>query len=244
MKNTSRNYMGIAIAAMLTGFAVESQAQMTVFSENYESYAAGANEFNWGSTGNITPVNSPYYVSIQPGAGVGGSQALVWEDTFRAAYDGYLANQIGYSSGSNPSGNTSANLSDYTLSFQMAIWNGVGLNDLQVDLQGWGSPGYGGAFSETGARSIDTSSVTVGGGFQTISVNLGTWAVGSGFNPASQTYQFQLQVNGWQLAGGGPVVDETIAIDNLQVTMVPEPTTLALIGLSAASLFAMRRRNS
>jgi hypothetical protein len=244
MKNTSRNCMGIAIAAVLTGFAVESQA-ITVFSENYESYAAGQNEFSWGDTGNVTPVNSPYYVSIQPGAGVGGSQALVYEDTFHNQWNGYVANQIGYSGG-NPSGNTSANLSDYTLSFQMAIWNGVGLGHLQVDLQGWAGEWFTGAFTETGAKTIDTSSVTVGGGFQTISVNLGTWAAGSGFDPTSQTYQPQLQVNGWELAGGGPVTDETIAIDNLQVTMVavPEPSTLALIGLGAASLLALRRRNS
>ena len=243
MKNLSRNCMGVAITAMLAGFAVESQALITVFSDNYEGYTPGANEFSWGDTSNITPNTSPNYVSVQPYMGVGGSQALAWQDNFNAAYNGYLASQIGYSGG-NPSGNTSANLSDYTLSFQMAIWNGVGLNHLQVDLQGWGGQWYSGAFSETGAKAIDTSSVVVGAGFQTISVNLGTWAAGSGFDPTSQTYQFQLQVNGWELANGGPVTDEIIAIDNLQVTMVPEPTTLALIGLGAASLLAMRRRNS
>jgi len=235
--------MRIAIAAMLTGFAVESQAQTTVFSDNYESYAPGANEFSWGDTGNVTPVNSQYFVSIQPLAGVGGSQGLVYEDTFHNQWNGWLNSQIGYSGG-NPSGNTSANLSDYTLSFQMAIYNGVGVNNMQVDLQGWAGLWTTGAFTETGANKIDTSSVVVGGGFQTISVNLGTWAAGSGFNPTSQTYQFQLQLNGWELAGGGPQIDETVAIDNLQVTMVPEPSTLALIGLGAASLLALRRRNA
>jgi hypothetical protein len=33
-----------------------------------------------------------------------------------------------------------------------------------------------------------------------------------------------------------------IAIDNLQVTMVPEPSSMVLIGLGAAALFAIRRR--
>jgi hypothetical protein len=236
MKNISKNYMGIAIAAMLTGFAVESQA-ITVFTDNYEGYAAGANEFSWGDTGNV----NPYSVTIAQFQGVGGSQALSWNASFNASYNGYLASQIGYSGG-NPSGNTSANLSDYTLSFDMAIWNGVGLNNLQVDLQGWAGQWFTGGFSETGAKTINTSSVVPLGGFQHISVNLGTWAAGSGFDPSSQTYQFQLQVNGWELATGGPQANEIIAVDNLRVDMVPEPSSMALLGLGAAALLSFRQR--
>jgi hypothetical protein len=86
--------------------------------------------------------------------------------------------------------------------------------------------------------------VGVGTGFQTISVNLGTWAAGSGFNPASGTYQFQWQVNGWELANGGSN-GEKVVIDNVFMTMaVPEPSSLALIGIGAAGLFWLRRKNS
>ncbi len=237
MKVISRKCLGIAAAAMLTGFAVESQAATSVFLDNYEGYAAGANEFSWGDTANV----SPYSVTIASFQGVGGSQALSWNASFNSAYNGYLASQIGYSGG-NPSGNTSANLSDYTLSFDMAIWNGVGLNHLQVDLQGWAGQWYSGGFSETGGRAIDTSTVVPLGGYQHISVNLGSWAAGSGFDPSSQTYQFQLQVNGWELSTGGPIANEIIAVDNLQVSMVPEPSSLALIGLGAAALVSLRRR--
>jgi hypothetical protein len=236
MKKVSKNYISIAIVAMLAGFAVESQA-ITVFMDNYEGYTAGTSEFSWGDLSHITG-NS---VTVASSVGVGGSQGLLWQDNFNAAYSGYVASQIGYSGG-NPSGNTSVNLNDYTLSFDMAIWNGVGLNHLQVDLQGWAGQWYSGGMTDTGAKTIDTSSVVPLGGFQHISVNLGTLAAGSGFDPSSQTYQFQLQVNGWELSTGGPQANEMIAIDNLQVTMVPEPSSMVLIGLGAAALFAIRRR--
>ena len=238
MKNPSRNYLTIAMVALLGGFAAAAQAQ-TVFQDNYNGYTAGTSEFSWGDTANLTS----YSVTIASGVGTSGSQGLEWQANFNAAYNGYMASQLGYSGG-NPSGNTSVNLSDYTLSFDMAIPSGVGLNNLQVDLQGWAGQWFTGAMTETGAHTINTSAVGVGTGFQHISVNLGTWAAGSGFDPSSQTYQFQLHVNGWELAGGGPVTGEAIVVDNLQVTMVPEPSSLALIGLSAAGLFWLRRKKS
>lgn len=98
-----------------------------------------------------------------------------------------------------------------------------------------------------GSQTIDTSAVTVGGGWENISVNLGAlFGTNTGFDPTSQTYQFQWQVNGWELAGGGPVNDEQVAIDNVEITMTPapEPSTVALVGLGMAGLCWLRRRNS
>ena len=223
--------------ALIGGFAATAQAQ-TVFQDNYNGYTAGQNAFSWGDTANLTS----YSVTIASGVGTSGSQGLEWQANFNAAYNGYMASQLGYSGG-NPSGNTSVNLNDYTLSFDMAIPGGVGLNNLQVDLQGWAGQWFTGAFTETGAHTINTSAVTVGTGFQHISVNLGTWAAGSGFNPASGTYQFQWQVNGWELGGGGSL-GEKIAIDNVLIMMVPEPSSLALIGLGAAALLSLRNRRN
>lgn len=239
MKNTSRNYLTIAMVALLGGFAAIAQAQTTVFSDNYNGYTAGQNVLSASDVGNLTS----YSVIIASGVGTSGSQGLEWQANFNAAYNGWLQSQLGYSGG-NPSGNNSLNLSDYTLSFDMAIPSGIALGNLQVNLQGWAGLWYSGAMTETGAHNINTTAVTVGSGFQHVSVNLGTWAVGSGFDPSSQTYQFQLQVNGWELAGGGPVTGEAIVVDNLQVAMVPEPSTVALVGLGMAGLCWLRRRNS
>jgi hypothetical protein len=247
MKNPSRNYLTIAMVALLGGFAATAQAQTTVFSENFESYAPGANELApWSDT---SPPLLNASLTIGAGAGAGGSQGLLWQGNFTPfTWHGWMQGQLGYGGpgfgGTAPSGNTSLNLSDYTLSFDMAVPSGVTLGNLQLNIQGWTDPAYGGVQTETGGHNIPTGMVGVGTGFQTISVNLGTWAAGSGFNPASGTYQFQWQVNGWELANGGSN-GEKVVIDNVFMTMaVPEPSSLALIGIGAAGLFWLRRKNS
>jgi hypothetical protein len=47
---------------------------------------------------------------------------------------------------------------------------------------------------------------------------------------------------GLQMGGGYSAGNETVYLDNLQAIPAPEPTTLALIGLGAAGLLAIRRR--
>jgi hypothetical protein len=232
----------VSIIAALSSFAVAAQAQTTVWSDNYESYTAGTSEIApWSSTGTL----ANYSVTVAAGTGVGGSQGLTWQADFLSQYSGYLAVNMGYSGG-NPSGNTDPNINDYTLSFDMSVPSGVAVNQLQLTLNGWPGQWFTGTGNGNASVAINTSAVTVGSGFQLISVNLGTLLAGSGstFNPLDQTYQFQFQLNGWQLAGGGPVTGEQMTIDNAQITVVPEPSSLALIGLGAAGLFWLRRKNS
>ncbi|MFZ0829439.1 MAG: PEP-CTERM sorting domain-containing protein [Verrucomicrobiia bacterium] len=224
---------------LLGGFATAAQAQV-VFSDNFEGTAAGTDELaGWASTGTL----SAYSLTVAAGTGVGGSQGLTWQANFNSAFSGYMPCNLGYSGG-NPSGNTSANLNDYTLSFDMAVASGVALNHLQLTLQGWEGQWFSGAGPNGGQVNIDTSAVAVGSGFQHFSLNLGTLMAGTGFDPLDQTYQFQWQMNGWELAGGGPVTGEQMTMDNVQVTMVPEPSTVALVGVGMAGLCWLRRRNA
>jgi hypothetical protein len=246
MNYVFKNYITIATVVLLGGFAATVQAQTTVFSDNFENgyfYPPYANELAGYS--DVSQL-SAYSLEVVPGAGTGGSQGLLWQANFLGSYTGWMQAQLGYSGG-NPSGNTDPNLNDYTLSFDMEIPSGVGLNHMQLNIQGWSGQWYGGTFTQTGAQTIDTSAVTVGGGWENISVNLGAlFGTNTGFDPTSQTYQFQWQVNGWELAGGGPVNDEQVAIDNVEITMTPapEPSTVALVGLGMAGLCWLRRRNS
>jgi hypothetical protein len=247
MKKLSRNYLTIAVAALLGGFAVAAQAQ-TVWSDNFDNgyfYPPNQNELVVSSSDLSHLANYSLTAAVGTGEGEVASQGLTWRADFLGSYTGWMQAQLGYSGG-NPSGNTSLNLSDYTLSFDMDITSGVGLNHMQLNIQGWPGEWYGGSpMTQTGAQNIDTSAVTVGGGWQNITVNLGTlFGNATGFNPTDLTYQMQWQVNGWELAGGGPVTGEQITIDNVAITMVPEPSTLALIGLGAAGMLWLRRKNS
>ena len=65
---------------------------------------------------------------------------------------------------------------------------------------------------------------------------------------------FQSSLDGFQITGGtilitfqldgsGPTpYTDTLDIDNLELTMVPEPATFALAGLGAAALLVFRRK--
>ena len=197
------------MVALLGGFVTAAQAQTTIFSDNFEGYAAGTSEdAGWGSYASL----ANYSLTVAAGTGVGGSQGLTWKADFLTQYAGYIPSNLGYSGG-NPSGNTDPNINDYTLSFQMAVASGVALNDLQLTLQGWEGLWFTGAQNSAGQVSINTSAVTVGSGFQTITMNLGALntAGGGNFDPLDQTYQFQWQLNGWQLAGGGPVTGKQVS---------------------------------
>lgn len=222
-------------AAMVAGFVGAAQGQSTIISDSFESYTPGANWLAWAS--GVTNDT----VTIGATTGMGGSQGLTWQADFPSQWSGYIAAQDGFGA---VSGNTDPNLNDYVLTFDLAVPTGIAVSDLQLNIGGWLNQWYSGAQSSTGAGSINTSSVGVGTGFQQFSVNLGAFTTANtgNFNPLDQTWQIQFQINGWQLAGGGPVTGEQMTIDNLQVQVVPEPTTLALAGLGAAGLLAIRRR--
>ena len=58
--------------------------------------------------------------------------------------------------------------------------------------------------------------------------------------PTGATWQIAWQMD--EFTFGGPGTGDQMVIDNVMVTMVPEPSTMALAVLGAASFAALRHR--
>src|SRR5579859_3754911 len=202
----------ILLAAILSGFGITAHAQATVLSDNFDSDAPGAfgTTYNYGSGGNVTST------IVAPGNG-GSGRAL--------QLSGNVTNGLTENAGVNspvytPTGNTDPNLSDYTLSFDMAITQGA-------------NTGVGVTLNVFGTGAADGSSyagpigqITVGGGFQHFSVNLGTLPTGyqiPALNPTDSQYSFQLVFLGFNASV--TATPETIQLDNLQITVASNTNT-------------------
>ncbi len=204
----------ISLVVAMTGFSIATQAQAVVLSENFDSDSSGA----FGSTYNFGwPGGAVTATVVAPGEG-GSGQAL--------QLSGNVTNTLAENAGVNsplytPGGNTDPNLSDYTLSFDMAITQGAN-SGVGVTLNIFG----GSASANNGSSyAVPVGQLSVGGGFQHFSVNLGTLPAGyqvSMLNPTSSQYSFQLLFLGFNASVTAK--PETIELDNLQIT-VANPNT-------------------
>jgi len=103
-------------------------------------------------------------------------------------------------------------------------------------LQNWTGTFFSGTFSQSQYPSeITLATPNV---FQHFSINLASFNPGA--VPTGQTWQIAWQMD--EFAYGGPVAGDQLIIDNVMVTMVPEPSSLALTLLGAASFAFLRRR--
>jgi hypothetical protein len=202
-----------------------ASAQVTIFSDNLDSLSGNAPGYNFGDAVNF----SHTYVA---GVGVGGSVgARVLSDFGGTNGFGGVAYQ--YQNG-NVTGNTSANLSDYTLSFDAAVNKANG--GFALIVQNWTGTFFSGTFSQSQyPTEITLATPNV---FQHFSINLASFNPGA--VPTGQTWQIAWQMD--EFAYGGPGTGNQLIIDNVMVTMVPEPSSLALAFLGAASIAFLRRR--
>jgi hypothetical protein len=136
----------------------------------------------------------------------------------------------------NVTGNSSANLSDYTLSFDAEVNKANG--GFALIVQNWTGTFFSGTFSQSQYPTeitLPTANV-----FQHFSINLGSFNAGA--VPTGQTWQIAWQMD--EFTFGGPGTGDQLVVDNVQLTMVPEPSSLALGLLSAAGFAIWRRRKS
>jgi hypothetical protein len=224
------------IVGALAACGLLSAPAQVIFQETYDTSSTpnGFNALAW-SGGTIANTSVTYV----DGVGGGGTRGVLFANDFLAPWNGYVAYQCqnGYITG-----NTSPNLTDYTLSFDLNVVGPIPLNALQLNVKGASGNWWGGTWTETTAGAVPVNAVT---GWQHVSVNLGNSSIWASnlLIPTFGTIQLQFQVNGWQLAGGGPAIGEQVVLDNVMLTMVPEPSCILLTGLGLSWWLLARRRN-
>jgi len=214
------------VAIALAGFA-SAQAQTYVINDNLDSYSGNTAGYTFGDVANA----SHTYVS---GAGVGGSVGAVVMSDFTPPGVGYGGVAYQYQDG-NAVGNTSANPSDYTLSFDALVNKANG--GFGVTVQAWTGTGFGGSGPSQSGTTSDIGIATPNV-FQHFDLNLGT--LSSGLVPTGGTLQIAWQMDEYMY--GGPGTGDELVIDNVKLQMVPEPATFALAGLGGLTLLLFRRR--
>ena len=221
MKNGIILTLGLALASTI------AQGQINIINDDLNSYSGPTPGYTFGDV--LNPTRN--YVA---GVGVGGSVGALVTSDFTAPGVGYGGVAYQYQSG-NTVGNTSTSLGDYTLSFDALVNKANGGFTLIV--QAWAGAGFSGAFSES--KSPADISIATPNVFQHFTINLSTLT--AGLAPNGGTIQIAWQMNEYQF--GGPGTGNEMVIDNIQLQMVPEPSSLALVGLGAG-LFALRRRKA
>jgi beta-xylosidase len=197
----------MSLIVAMSGFSIAAHAQTVVISDNFDSYSLSTfgSVYNFASGGNVSST------IVTAGSGGAGRALLL---------SGNIINSVSENAGVNspvyiPSNNTDANLSDYTLSFDLAITHGANTG-FSVVLNIFGTGAANGS-----SHTVPISQNTVGGGFQHYSVNLGTLPTGyqvPALVPTSSQYQFQLLFLGYNATV--TATPETILLDNLQITVV------------------------
>lgn len=223
----------LSVAAALNGLVASSYGQVVVWSQNFDSlplgpYGAHTQDF----AGGANPANN-----IVTGGVTGNAMAVTFDTV-----SGTTVNFQTATLATAPNGATSANVSDYVLSFDMSI-QGVdittGYGGLQISVQG----NDGGIFGSAAVSPfVVPPSGTAGSGFVHYSYNLGApWtANGGGLNPSTATsLAFGIGVVAY--GNGMTASPETLLIDNIEITMVPEPGICTVLLSGFGALAGLRR---
>jgi|KBSMisStandDraft_5_1062788.scaffolds.fasta_scaffold180416_3 hypothetical protein len=213
------------VLLLAASFCTLSVIGQTIFSDNLDSLSGPTPGYSFGDAINFSH-------TYAPGVGVGGSVGAQVASDFGGT-NGFGGVAYQYQNG-NVTGNTSANLGNYVLSFDAAVNKANG--GFALILQNWTGTFFSGTFSQSQYPSeITLATPNV---FQHFSINLSSFNPGA--VPTGQTWQIAWQMD--EFAYGGPGTGNLLFIDNVMVTMVPEPSTFALAVLGAGSFAMLRRR--
>jgi hypothetical protein len=231
----------VTIIAAVSGLAVATQAQVTIGS--WQDYTDNG-WIDWGngqsitSAANLAPAGS---YSFQDGVVPGYDTSLRVE---RSGWSQSLAIKLEYTPG-----DMAAFMNNNQLTFTFSVNAGAAtsgwdqINSLVINAPGWGFNQVPWAdFTATGDQAANGAMPNFyfwgqGGELsQTVTVDYSSILPLISANPGYIELIFTTN-NG----GGAP---DYLDFNNVVLSTVPEPSTLALIGLGAAGLFWLRRKNS
>ena len=205
----TRLFRTLLLLTIVGGFSFIACGQTVVLSDNFDIYSSGTfgGAYNFGDAG-----ASPAATIVSPGIG-GVGKALQFNANLNNGTDANTGvNLPAYT----PVGNVSPNLSDYTLSFDLAI-TGADPGGFLVALNIFGRGGADGVECDITSGSLPAA----GSGFKHFSINLSTLPHAFNvplLNPTDSQFNFQLA-----LLGFPPTVTatpETILLDNVQITTI------------------------
>jgi hypothetical protein len=232
-----------AVIAIAACAALTVQAQTVVFNETFDPLSANGAVQAGYDFGDTTSDSS----GVVSGIGVGGTAGWQTVDTAASGANGYSGVGAQYQNGDTVAA-TDPNLGDYVLSFwAMGSSTGGNTPSLTINIQTWTGTHFGGTMTGNGISegANGSGAISLPTTYTFYSLNLGNATVFStvnaGFMPNAGTYQVTFQING----GGATPYTDTLDVDNLELSVVPEPATLSLCGLGLATgLMFLRRRKA
>ncbi|HXC36382.1 MAG TPA: PEP-CTERM sorting domain-containing protein [Candidatus Acidoferrales bacterium] len=232
-----------AVIAIAAGAALTTQAQTVVFDETFDPLSSNGAVQAGYKFGDTTTDSS----GVVAGIGVGGTAGWQTVDTAASGTAGYSGVGAQYQNGLTVAA-TDPSLGDYVLSFwAMESSTGGNTPNLTINIQTWTGTHFGGTMTGNGisAGANGAGTISLNSSYTFYSLNLGNSSifqtVNAGFMPNAGTYQVTFQVNG----GGATPYTDTLNVDDLELTIVPEPATLSLCGLGlAGGLMILRRRKT
>lgn len=207
-----------------------SFADLTVLSEDYESYAPGP-------FGVVSDFSDATYMGAGSTASIVGGQSLEFAFDVKTGM-GALNTNVEAPFPALAVNNSSSNIADYTLEFDLSIVSGINT--------GWfgvvevATPG-------SGPRTLGFSmgALTPGGAAVHHSMSLADMGqpFGTIIDPTNDSWVVRLVALGFPANSGGSTVRTTLLLDNVRVTsVIPEPNSLLLSVLFTGALCFVGRR--
>ncbi len=212
----------LSLVVVLSGLAVASQAQITVYEDNYNNRTPGSSfpAWNWADGGITTHLATfedySGNIVVQRRGIINNTTGSSVNTRFGSKWDITLT------------GNTSPNPSDYTISFDLRSlsgnWDPLNLQLFVLTKEPGADQGYGVGFSISqaeGWRSLE---------FNLSQLNLGWWQ-GTAWNLTNPNWSLEIGGPPWPglPVSPGQAWEQVWLMDNVKITLIPELNTAALL---------------